>query len=59
MMDTALINAIANTQVNSEAIGVFVLKKANEVEAESALQLVAASSSTLPSHLGQHINTVA
>jgi hypothetical protein len=35
------------------------LKKANEVEAESALQLVAASSNNLPSHLGRNINTVA
>jgi hypothetical protein len=59
IMDTSLINAITNTQANSEAAGIFVLKKANEVEAETALQLVAASSNNLPSHLGRNINTVA
>jgi hypothetical protein len=58
-MDATITKAIATTQANSEAAGMTVLKKANEVEAESALQLVAASSSNLPSHLGRNINTVA
>lgn len=58
-MDTSITHAIATTQANSEVAGMTVLKKANEVDAESALQLVAASSSNLPSHLGRNINTVA
>ncbi len=58
-MDATIANAVGNTQANSEAVGMTVLKKANEVEAQSALQLVAASSGNLPSHLGRNINTVA
>ena len=58
-MDNAISQAIATTQANKEAVGMSVLKKANEVEAESAMQLVAASSANLPSHLGRNINTTA
>jgi hypothetical protein len=58
-MNSTISTAMATTQANSEAAGMIVLKKANEVEAQSALQLVAASSNNLPSHLGRNINTVA
>jgi len=58
-MDTSVSNAIATTQANKVDAGMSVLKKANEVEAESAMQLVAASASNLPSHLGRNVNTTA
>jgi hypothetical protein len=58
-MDINISQVIASTQATSEAAGLTVLKKANEVEAESAMQLVAASSASLPGHLGRNINTTA
>lgn len=58
-MDTSITQAITAAQSNVEAVGMTVLKKANEVEAQSAMQLVAASSANLPSHLGRNVNTVA
>ena len=48
----------------SQAVDIAVLKKALEVDAESATALIEAipaapTVSNLPAHLGQHINTTA
>ncbi|HEX5337342.1 MAG TPA: YjfB family protein [Gallionella sp.] len=59
-------NSSASLAANSsDPIGMTVLKKAIDIEAQSAMALISAipqppqSSSNLPSHLGQHINTTA
>jgi predicted RNA polymerase sigma factor len=58
-MDTTINHAVNTAQANSAAVGMAVLKKANEVDADTAMQLVAASSANLPAHLGRNINTTA
>lgn len=63
-MDSSSIVNLATDMANARAgtqIGTAVLKKAMEVEAQSALALLEAlpQSSRLPSHLGQNINTTA
>ena len=59
MMDTTISGALLAAQPSTEAVGMTVLKKANEADAATAMQLVAASSSNLPDHLGNYVNTVA
>jgi hypothetical protein len=58
-MEASLIHTRTTTQSNTDAAGMTVLKKAIEVETEPALQLIDESTSHLPSHLGQNINTIA
>lgn len=57
-MDTSTIPAVASAQARVDS-GLSVLKKANEVESQSALQLVEASTAGLPSYMGRNINTLA
>ena len=59
----SLSTAMATTQTDAQ-IGVAVLKKAIDIESNSALALLQALPSpspaaNLPSHLGQNINTTA
>ncbi len=50
-------------QRNGQEIGIAVMKKALDVESSMANALIQAlppvTSANLPSHLGQHVNTVA
>jgi hypothetical protein len=53
-------------QYSDDAVGVAVLKKALDIEAQGAMQLIAAlpqppqqSAANLPPHLGQNIDTTA
>ncbi|NDI85933.1 YjfB family protein [Undibacterium crateris] len=48
----------------SQAVSIAVLKKANDIQAESATALIEAipdnkATSNLPSHLGRNVNTTA
>ncbi len=67
-MDVSSIAAVATemSQVRTaEAVQLTVLKKAMDIEAQGAMQLVAAAASVVsasnknPPHLGQHIDTFA
>ena len=58
-MEASIIHTRTTTQSNTDAAGMTILKKAIEIDAEPALQLVAESTGHLPSHLGQNINTTA
>lgn len=66
-MDVSSIASLATTMAETgvkQEIGTAVLKKALDIEADSALALLnalpdAPSSVNLPSHLGQNINTTA
>lgn len=63
------VNNIANlattiaTSATNQAVGVAVLKKANDIQATSAQALIAAlpptTSANLPAHIGQNVNTTA
>jgi hypothetical protein len=49
-------------QQTADAVGVLVLKKAMQIQADSAVALIEAlptPSSNLPPHLGQNVNTTA
>ena len=65
-MDVSSIASLASSMSDSrtnEAVGVLVLKKALEAQSAGAQALInaipAAPSSSLPSHLGQNVNTTA
>ena len=58
-MDTTVSNALAGVKSNSDAVAMAVLKKANEAEGGTAMQLIAASATNMPEHLGRNVNTVA
>ena len=65
-MDVSSIASLAtsiSTEKSGQAIGIAVLKKALDSEAQTASALIdslpAPSSPNLPSHLGQNVNTVA
>jgi len=58
-MDTSVNPAITSAQSKIDSVGMSVLKKANEIEPQSALQLVEASTTNLPSHMGRNVNTIA
>lgn len=58
-MDSTITRAVATLQANSDAVGMTVLKKAIDIEADSAMQLIAASSTNLPANLGRNVNTTA
>ncbi|GAB1394744.1 hypothetical protein MASR1M60_29080 [Rhodocyclaceae bacterium] len=67
-MDVASIAAAASEMSQArtaEAVQLTVLKKAMDIEAQGAMQLVAAAASVVstaaknPPHLGQHIDTFA
>jgi hypothetical protein len=58
-MDASIIHTRATVQSNTDAAGMTVLRKAIEIEPESALQLISESTGNLPNHLGQNINTTA
>lgn len=52
---------LSNNLTFQNQIGMTVLKKAQEIDAQSALQLIQSipNVQNLPSHLGQNINTTA
>jgi hypothetical protein len=58
-MEASIIHTRTTTQSNTDAVGMTVLRKTIEVEAEPALQLIAENTGNLPNHLGQNINTTA
>lgn len=66
-MDVTGIASVATTLADvgtSQAVSIAVLKKAEDINAESATALIEAipdnkSLQSLPSHLGQNINTTA
>ena len=66
-MDVSGISQVATTiadTVTKQAVGVAVLKKAQDIQASSASALIEAippvpSTPNLPSHLGNNINTTA
>lgn len=64
-MDVSMNTSTAIAQNANDAVGLAVLKKAMDVEAQSAMALInaipqpAQSSANLPPHLGQNINVVA
>jgi hypothetical protein len=67
-MDVSSIAAVASDMSQArtaEAVQLTVLKKAMDIEAQGAMQLVAAAASVVsavaknPSHLGQNIDTFA
>ncbi|MDP1525520.1 MAG: YjfB family protein [Rhodocyclaceae bacterium] len=67
-MDVSSIAAVASDMSQArtaEAVQLAVLKKAMDIEAQGAMQLVAAAASVVsaaaknPPHLGQNINTFA
>jgi hypothetical protein len=65
-MDTSSIASLATSMASTatgQAIGVAVLKKAMDIEANGALALLQAippvPTANLPAHLGQNINTTA
>ena len=65
-MDTSSIASLATSMASTatgQAIGVAVLKKAMDIEANGALALLQAippvRTANLPAHLGQNINTTA
>ncbi|MBZ0106736.1 MAG: YjfB family protein [Sulfuricella denitrificans] len=64
-MNASTALASATGQVTGNDVGVSVLKKAMEVEAQNAVQLINAipkpekTTANLPSNLGQNVNTTA
>lgn len=64
-MSNSVTMASATGQTTGDAVGLSVLKKAMEVEAQNAMTLINAVSQSessavnLPSHLGQNVNTTA
>lgn len=64
-MNASAALASATGQVTGNDVGVSVLKKAQEVEAQNALQLINSipkpekTAANLPSNLGQNVNTTA
>ena len=64
-MDVGNIASVATSltqQQTAEAVGMLVLRKAQQIQANSAAALIEALpalSSNLPAHLGQNINTTA
>lgn len=65
-MDTSSIASLATSMASTatgQAVGVAVLKKAMDIEANGALALLQAippvPAANLPAHLGQNINTTA
>jgi hypothetical protein len=59
IMDATINSAISTAQSHATAVGMAVLKKANEGDSDTAMQLVNARAANLPSHLGRNINTIA
>lgn len=64
-MNTSTALASMTGQTTGDAVGISVLKKAMQIEAQNAQQLIDAipqtekSSTNLPPNLGQNINTTA
>jgi hypothetical protein len=64
-MDVGNIASVATSltqQQTTDAVGVLVLKKAMQIQADSAVALIEAlptPTSSLPAHLGQNVNTTA
>jgi hypothetical protein len=65
-MNVNMNTSSALVQNASDAVGVAVLKKANDIQAQTAMALINAipqppqqSAANLPPHLGQNINTTA
>ncbi|MDP2144482.1 MAG: YjfB family protein [Gallionella sp.] len=65
-MNVNMNTSAALVQNASDAVGVAVLKKANDIQAQTAMALINAipqppqqSAANLPPHLGQNINTTA
>jgi len=65
-MDIGMNTSAVLAQPSNDAVGMTVLKKAIDVEAQAAMALINAipqppqtGSANLPPHLGQHINTTA
>ena len=65
-MNVSMNTSATIAQNAGDAVGVAVLKKAIDIEAQSAMALIAAlpqppqqSAANLPSNLGQNINTTA
>ena len=64
-MDVNNIASVATSltqQQTADAVGVLVLKKSMQIQADSATSLIDAlptPSSSLPAHLGQNVNTTA
>jgi hypothetical protein len=59
IMDATINNAVSTAQSHATSVGMAVLKKANEGDSDTAMQLVNASAANLPSRLGRNINTIA
>lgn len=65
-MNVNMNTSAALVQNASDAVGIAVLKKANDIQAQTAMALIAAipqppqqSAANLPPNLGQNINTTA
>lgn len=65
MSTSVTLASAAGQAATGEAVGLSVLKKAMEIESQSAMMLINSvaqpdkSAASLPSHLGQNVNTTA